>query len=60
MKHTHCNIVQCNSFGELETPDDGRIRPKHVVRTKGVAIISCIVDGDIFYEINYIITITII
>jgi hypothetical protein len=27
--------IQCNNFSDLETPDDGRVRPKHVVRRKG-------------------------
>jgi hypothetical protein len=26
---------QCNNFSELETQDDGRVRPKYVVRRKG-------------------------
>jgi hypothetical protein len=35
---------QWNNFGITETPEDGRLRPKHVVRgkcDKG----SCILDG---------------
>jgi hypothetical protein len=29
------HIIQCNNLSELETPDDGRVRPKDVVRRKG-------------------------
>jgi hypothetical protein len=26
--------MQCNNFSQLETPDVGRVQPKHVVRRK--------------------------
>jgi hypothetical protein len=35
-------VLECNSFSELVTRDDGDIRPKHVMRRKGT-IISFIV-----------------
>jgi hypothetical protein len=38
------------NFSEIETLDDGRVRPKHVVR-KGT-IINYIVDGNMLYEIK--------
>jgi hypothetical protein len=47
------HTIQCSNFSELETPDDGRVRPQHVVRRKRT-VISSIVHGDIFYKINEI------
>jgi hypothetical protein len=37
------HVIQWNSFGVVETLDDGRLRPKHVVR-RGTSGNSCIVD----------------
>jgi hypothetical protein len=36
--------IQWNSFGIAETPDDGRLRPKHVVKGRSDRK-SCIIDG---------------
>lgn len=40
MSHSHMiyeveHTTQCNNFSELATPDDGRARPKHVMRRPG-------------------------
>jgi hypothetical protein len=49
------HTIQCNNFSELETTDDGRVRPNHVGKGKG-KIISCTVDVNtsILHEINKI------
>jgi hypothetical protein len=36
--------IQWNSFGIAETPDDGCLRPKHVVKRKSDRN-SCIIEG---------------
>jgi hypothetical protein len=38
--------VQWNSFGIADTPDEGRLRPKHVVKRRSDRN-SCTVDGNI-------------
>jgi hypothetical protein len=43
------HIVQCNSFNELETPDDGRVQPKHDVLGQ---LLSYIVCWNMLYEIK--------
>jgi hypothetical protein len=42
--------MRWNSFGIAATPDDGRLRPKHVVKRSDRN--SCIVDGIILCIIN--------
>jgi hypothetical protein len=39
ISHSHMlweagHTIQCNNFSELETPDDGGVRPKNVGRKK--------------------------
>lgn len=29
------HIIQCNDFSEIETAEEGRVRPKQIVRRKG-------------------------
>jgi hypothetical protein len=38
------NYWQCDTFGVEKTPDDGRLRPKHVVRRIKKSENSCIKD----------------
>jgi hypothetical protein len=49
MKSGH--FIQWNSFGIAETPEDGRLRPKHVVKRRGDRN-SRVVDGIILCIIN--------
>jgi hypothetical protein len=44
--------VQYNSFIKIKTPDDGRLRPKHVVRKESERVNSCIVT-EVLSCVNY-------
>jgi hypothetical protein len=42
------HFIQWNSFGIAETPEDGHLRPKHVMKGRSDSN-NCIVDGIILY-----------
>jgi hypothetical protein len=34
------HVIQWDCFGVVKTPDDGRLRPKHIVRSRSGALLT--------------------